>query len=786
MSDSGHLRPVKMFPTLYRIKDFLVKEHPIQHPDTGTYKKYWLDQERKCIEGLWGDDSSAGNGGWRYMPGCLYYYVNFCEIADEDDSGNTVANIRPLLRDVEWMFAYAWTAARGFSGFEEDEHYTCSRLVEKIEKEGENSLSKKNLRKLKRVKVNITKKDGSYKTYIDPVEYLYRTHSSKKGRALFNNDASNLFWLGSRGTGKSYSASNMVIGHEFNFFGKKYLDKSYLESPAGVEIFVGSALGSKSSDLLKKFLHTQEILKKKYGAWGTNDGFIPGYFSLNTAGSLTPNNSKSPYRHEFKHNKNGVWLLGGTGTKIQHGVYTSENPQAAVGTRPTVMVIEEVGLLTNLLETHASNETCMIRRNKFGSALYIGTGGNIEKIVEPRIIFEDPTAYNCLPFVDAWENRIKPIGFFMPSYYVDNDFKNDLGNTDLEAAFDHEMYERKRREGSANSFALDGYIMARPIIPSEMFLSRDAKIFPVSMIRKREAEVITKDLFKSRASIGELKWSDKEHKTVRWEEDVDRKLKPIVEMNIDKYLDITGAVIIYEHPEENIPNPTYYKSLYKTVYDPVKDDNGGTSLASILVYKGYPALGWNKGLTNTIVAEYIGRYDDVEKIHDIVLKLAAYFNSKVMPETNIPDFVRYCKRKNKYQILQLSPYEAISKAIKNPGKKYDVGVQITSKSLIVHCEQLIRTWILEEWGSDPEDPKTTIDTFYSPRLLQEFIHYDRVGNFDHISSLRVLALWLSQEHDYTVEEAQPKSDVDLKREKILRRQHFLRQQTVSNRPFHVY
>lgn len=785
MDFDGPLRPVRIFPELYRIKDFLVKEHPVYHPDTQAYKKYWEKQERRCIEGMWGRDMKDGQGGYRYMPGCLYYYVNFCEIADEDDKGNTVANIRPLLRDVEWMFAYAWTAARGFSGFAEDDEYTCCDLVQKIERKGEESLSSKDLRKLRKIKANLVKPDGSFKVYKDPVEYLYGTHEDRLGLALYDNDAQNLFWLGSRGTGKSYSAGNMVIGHEFNFFGKRYMDESYLEDPAGVEIFVGSALGSKSSDLLKKFAHTQEILKKKYGAWGNDDEFIPGYFSLNVNGSLQPNNSKSPYRHEYKFSQNGTWMTGGTKTRLHHGVYTAENPQAAVGTRPTVMVIEEVGLLTNMLEVHASNETCMIRRNKFGSALYIGTGGNMEKIQEPQTVFEDPLAYNCLGFKDVWEDRMKPIGFFMPAYYVDSDFKDDLGNTDIEAAFAHEMVERKRRESSNNSFALDGYMMARPLVPSEMFLTRDARIFPVTKLRARLADVLTKDLWKGRASIGEL--VDKSDGEVKWVEDVKRKSRPIIDLNIDKYLDITGSVVVFEHPDEDTPPPTYRRSLYKIVYDPVKDDNGGTSLASILVYKGLPAKGWNMGLTDTIVAEYIGRYDDVEKVHDIAIRLAKYYKAKILVETNVPDFVRYCKRKKLYHMLQVSPYEAISKVIKNPGKKYDVGVHMSNRAMIVHAEQLIRTWLLQEWG-DSGKTRTNIDKLYSPRLLHELIHYNRDGNFDHVSSMKVLAFWLSQEQDYEIEQMNKpqKSAVDLERERIRRKQKYLQNHLTKPRPFHVY
>jgi len=777
------VKAVRLFPVLYNIDDFVVNSHPEFHPDSTAYQRHWEEQERYCLEGKWGNDSNGVEGGWRYMPGFLYYYTNFCIIDDEDEKGNTTRKIRPLLRDVEWLMSYGWLTCRGFSGFEDDPEYTSHRLVKKLEDQGILSLSDKELRILDRIKDSIILPDGKgYKKYIEAREYLYQTHEKPLGRPYFLNQALNFFVLGSRGFGKSFFCGNAVIGHEYNFYGKKYFDESYLNRPAPVEIFVGSALASKSSDLLTKFTTTQEWLTKHYGSWGTGEEFIPGYFHNNYSGTLTPNNSKSPYRHEYKYQEGNTWLTGGTGTKIQHGVYTSENPQAAVGTRPTVMVIEEVGLLANLLDVHASNETCQIRRNKFGSSFYIGTGGNMEKITESKIVFEDPEAYNFLPYKDYWENRIKPIGFFLPAYYVDNDFKDKLGNTDLDAALAEELNQRKLREKAATSSALDGYMMARPIVPSEMFLSPTANVFPTAKLRQREATVLSHELFPLHASIGALHWN-KAGDAVLWQEDVHRKIKPITTLNLDSYKgDIAGCVVIYEHPPEDIPNPSFRKSLYKVVYDPVKDDNGGTSLASILVHKGFVDGQWNGGLQDAIVAEYIGRYDQVHDIHDIAIQLATYYNAKILVENNIPDFIRYCKMKNKQHLLQISPYEAISAALKNPGKKYDVGVHM-SKSLNIHCEILIRQWLLETWGTS-EDGRvlTNIDKFYSPRLLSELIAYDREQNFDHVSALKLLVLWLSQERMVPFEhkpDIKPMKDLD---QFLARRRRYITQ----NKPFHVY
>lgn len=745
---SNHPLAVNLFPRLYNIKPFLCQNHPSHHPHTVAYEKYWEEQEIRCLEGLWGldqDPDDLTRGGWRWMPGNLYYYINMTVIDDEDEDGNTTAVINPLLRDVEWIMAYGWATCRGFSGFQDDPDYTCHEIVRKIEQNEQ--LTPKEQRLVKKHEYSFKKPDGTYKKYVEAREYLYKTHKNPMGRAYWLNRARDFFVLGSRGFGKSFLGANMIVGHEFNFYGKKYFDDSYLDDPAGVEIFVGAALSSKSSDLLKKFSKSQEWLKKKLGAYGKGEDFIPGYFYNNCMGSLMPNNSKAPFRHKYKRKDGRTWVDAGTETTLYHGIYTTENPQAAVGTRPTVMLIEEVGLLPNVLTVHGANQTCQIRRTKFGSSYYCGTAGNMEKIMESKIIFEDPEVYGFLPYKDHWENRKKPIGLFMPATYCDNDFKDENGNTDVVASLEQELYVRAQKRKASSSSALDEYMMSRPLKPSEMFMSPGGNVFPVYKIRERIAEIESKSLFDLRASVGILEYVDKKTKTgVRWVEDKNRIRKPIKELNLDHYKgDLSSSIVVYEHPPERLPSSSYNKSLYKVVYDPVKDDNGGTSLASILVHKGFAADSWEEGMQDTIVAEFIGRLDQVEELHEIAIKLALYYNCKILPETNIPDFVRYARMENRYTILQLSPFIAISKAIANPGRKYDVGVTM-STNLGIHCEQLIRQRLLEKWKTTEDGRElTNIDKLLSLRLLYELANYDRKANCDHVSAYKLLCLWLSQE-----------------------------------------
>ncbi len=417
----------------------------------------------------------------------------------------------------------------------------------------------------------------------------------------------------------------------------------------------------------------------------------------------------------------------------------------------------------NILDFYGTAKNAMIRSNKFGTLFILGTSGNMEKLAGIKRMFENPEEYDVLAFDDFYEGRGKKIGRFLPAYYADEDFRDENGNTKVEEAYEHIMELRALLAQSDSSALIDDEMMNRPIVPSEMFMSKAGLKFPVVKIRARKTDL---DIYKYHEkiwSIGKLEYTTKEKNEVRWVPDIERKMKPILTYDLTQYQnDFTSGIVIYEHPPANIPNPTYKRSLYKITYDPVKDDNGGTSLCSIIVYKGFSSNMWESGLQDTVVAEYVGRLDKVNDMHEIAIKLAHYYNAKILPETNISDIVRYAEMQNKYSMLQPALTVAIGKILKNPSFKYEVGIDMSSKTLQEHSIQLLRQWLLNprkenEFGIAIE---TNIDHIYSLRLLNELELYSGVGNYDHLRSAMILALWLSQETDEPIEQEQERQKYD--------------------------
>lgn len=377
------------------------------------------------------------------------------------------------------------------------------------------------------------------------------------------------------------------------------------------------------------------------------------------------------------------------------------------------------------------------------------TSGNFDKIQQPRTMFTQPDAYDIFSIPNYWENPSQRIGLFIPDVYVYEAFKDENGNTKLEVAYEHVMKNRaKLRENSKDLSDLEKEMMYRPLVPSEMFMIARSSTLPAQQARDRLVELELYGTFEKIANWGNLEWSGDYVNFAP-----NKKLKPIRDYPVDQYrVNLRSAFVVYEQPIDNPP-----RGLYKIIYDPVKDDDGGTSLASIIVHKGiYPEDG--DAMQNTIVAEWIGRYDSVDEIHDLAIKATIYYGGKLFPETNVPGIVKYCNDSGFGYLLQPYPYKTLSDTLNEKrSKKNKVGFNMKSRDLKIQCERWLKQWLLDDRSYvDNEGIKherTTIDHIYSPRLLKEISVYDREdGNFDYLSSMFGLMLWLQEERLKPLEE----------------------------------
>jgi hypothetical protein len=204
--------------------NFLLTEIPKFHAISQQYDRtaFWKEQKRRMIEGYW--------SGGKWMPGTLYYYCNFHTIRFEEEGAASRRIGRPWLRDIEWEKAYVYEEAMGFSGFSNDNIYTCDR--------------KYGPEKDRALKFGwITQEQLNTKTYIPARDYLRKIHPVDLGNALYNNQAKNVLDLEARGClakgtkllmfdGSNKNIEDIIIGDQL--MGKDGTIRTVLDTHNGV------------------------------------------------------------------------------------------------------------------------------------------------------------------------------------------------------------------------------------------------------------------------------------------------------------------------------------------------------------------------------------------------------------------------------------------------------------------------------------------------------------------------------------------------------------------------
>tara|TARA_R110002153_G_scaffold6071_1_gene27818 strand:+ start:11577 stop:13919 length:2343 start_codon:yes stop_codon:yes gene_type:complete len=756
---------VNYFITIKNRSNFLLKGIPTLHPKSGAYLAWWKLHKQRCIEGFWSQDDAEVTvdvdsslpkairnieGGWRFMPGNLYFYVNFGTIMHQDPTGPKTAPkkaMRPFLRDVEWEFFYNWLEARGFSGFADDDVYTCDRAVVNAEEDEFIEIGK-----------DCYNSKGELKEYIDARDYLKQIHLKPLGIPLYENEARNLFMLGSRGFGKSFMVGGGVILPELLFDGAQAYTKESRENPFKVEIFVGAAISSKSADILNK---TKEGLNSLPGGWGEGTrSAVPAPFSKIMAGSLAPNNMKKPWEHRYSKKIGGIWRDDcGTGSNIKHGLYTTANPEAAAGTRPGVMVVEEVGLLPNVLTVHGSNTACQLEGSwKFGSTVYLGTGGNVEKIMQSEIIFRDPEGFDFTVFPDIWEGSGK-LGWFVPAIYALNQFKDENGNTDVfkSTRFLNKIRAKKKKSKDVSALALE--MMNRPMVPSEMFLNAKGAMFPQVELKEHLAHIVThpKQFIDSHWH-GELVWDDKGK--LKWVAGESAALERTWPITSNK--NRPGTIEIYEMPKKDAQGDVY-SSRYLQGTDTYDDDESNTSsLGSTWILDS---------LTDRVVAEYTGRRG-TKAFYEVTRKLNIFYRSAHNYEQNKKGLYAHYDNKNSVHLLCDTPESlkdvadiSISK-VGNKRKGTTASAPVNAYGL-----RLILDWLMTPAYGAENQEILNLHTIKSPGLLLELISYNEDGNFDRVSGMIMLMILREDKLKYAFKKQQAKVETLLEDDDFFNRNY---------------
>lgn len=709
------------------LKGILNQFSPVHlHPDDPQYKAQWNGLRTKCIDGIFYPQF----GKLRYVPGRLGFYGKFCTIVDTKDKVRY--EVTPDIRDLEWHIAYYLMEAFGFSGFSNDDKYTCNRKIH-------------NFNKLKiDQQADLIQSNGRLKEFVAPREYLFMLHDEDLGRPLYKNDASNLMILGSRGGGKSFSVALMGAKYELVFHGARWS-----QAPIGkTAIEIGSGQVSKSSELIEKIVLSNEQLKlNKFGAYGEegNEDFEPCPFYLWMDGSYHVNNQKTPWIQQKPVKKGKSWKKIGRKSTLYHSSYSvnkKEGAEASAGGRRNMIVYEEIGLTALIKEVWGSNNA-VVRTDseQYGCQIGIGTSGNIELIQPTRHIFTHPKDYNCLSFGQG-------NGFFLPAPLTNKDFKDENGNTDLLAAYEYYAERRKEATLASDPQVLIAERMNYPMSIDDMWLGGSSGYLPDKEAEEREKELIKNNLYETLGQAIELIWNTSVDSGVSYRIKPKSEAKPIYNWPLSPNDSTDGEVMMYIHPDKLKVNGQLPNDAVLFFHDPyVSDelDKGGSLGATYaIVNPKYESFGLP---VYDIAATWISRHPHgVDAYNEVMEKLIQFYGNpirNVWYEANRGDrFKGHMTKKKKNYLLCLRPQFEQGQYIYSRNAT-QTGYVVSNKIAKVTLLDGLRDLLLTETNG-----KLMIERIPCLFTIRQIRQFNMDGNFDGVSALQGLPLAIKELEHY--------------------------------------
>jgi len=354
-------------------------------------------------------------------------------------------------------------------------------------------------------------------------------------------------------------------------------------------------------------------------------------------------------------NKDGKWEIGGYQSNII--CRTMDNPEVFKGERVSLMIFEEAGEFKKLKNAYMSSKACFMDGDiQFGVPIVGGTGGDISKASKDFMdMYYSHDAYNLIPvFIPASK-----------AYY--GFFDINSGKEDEKGAREKLITDREDIQKSGDNEAYNLHIQNYPLTVEEAFLNTHSARFDIALLNAQRSRILSSKDNRSQIQKGYLDWElGKGDPTIKW------RPHP------------TGPYRILTHPEPD------YKNLDIGGIDSYDQDQAGASdsLGSAIIYRRFANTDMS---SDYVIAEYTDRPKKKEDFWDGCLKLAVYYNAKMLVEYTKIGILDYFKRMNALKYLKEKPESA-----HNPGTKtrnrYGVHMNKQVKSLM---EDLIDDYLRE-------------------------------------------------------------------------------------------
>lgn len=527
-------------------------------------------------------------------------------------------------------------------------------------------------------------------------------------------------------------------GHHAVELAKRGCAKSYgLAAIMSHNLIIGESEESKRRTITVLTAYQKEYLKDNKD--GTLSKFVPilSFLSKNTPfprlmlkQSSNEMTWQMGYKDEYGRNQGSLNQVMGVSAK--------DDSDKLRGKRGYIL-FEEFGNFPSLLDLYDVTRKSVEDGDYTFALMYlIGTANNKEaNFQSAKTLLYATESYNIESLKNVYDKKGQgrdTFGFFFPSYINRAGCYNKDGISDVVKALLQVLMNRYKAKYGADPTSVLRVIAEDPITPAEAIIKVKDAYFPVAALNERAQQLDTNPHIYDDIYVGELFFNDSNQVEFRPTGDI-----PIRKFPVDN--DTKGALEIYTMPEKDSTG-TVFNDRYILGYDPTNNDQAEShSLASIFVFDLF---------TDRIVAEFTGRTEFADDMHEIVRKLCLFYNGKVLYESNIKGCYSYMERMHSTYLLADTPqYLRDKQIIKYSGFGSSAkGVSATAP-VNNFANRLIKDWFNKLVPIERTDENGNKEIIQTPSLyllktralIEEAIQFNPEINVDRIRALGMVMLY---------------------------------------------
>ena len=527
-------------------------------------------------------------------------------------------------------------------------------------------------------------------------------------------------------------------GHHAVELAKRGCAKSYgLAAIMSHNLIIGESEESKKRTITVLTAYQKEYLKDDKD--GTLSKFVPilSFLSKNTPfprlmlkQSSNEMTWQMGYKDEYGRNQGSLNQVMGVSAK--------DDSDKLRGKRGYIL-FEEFGNFPSLLDLYDVTRKSVEDGDYTFALMYlIGTANNKEaNFQSAKTLLYATESYNIESLKNVYDKKGQgrdTFGFFFPSYINRAGCYNKDGISDVVKALLQVLMNRYKAKYGADPTSVLRVIAEDPITPAEAIIKVKDAYFPVAALNERAQQLDTNPHIYDDIYVGELFFNDSNQVEFRPTGDI-----PIRKFPVDN--DTKGALEIYTMPEKDSTG-TVFNDRYILGYDPTNNDQAEShSLASVFVFDLF---------TDRIVAEFTGRTEFADDMHEIVRKLCLFYNGKVLYESNIKGCYSYMERMHSTYLLADTPqYLRDKQIIKYSGFGSSAKGVAATAPVNNFANRLIKDWFNKLVPIERTDENGNKEIIQTPSLyllktralIEEAIQFNPEINVDRIRALGMVMLY---------------------------------------------